>query len=86
MSSADNSSQNEQFDQKKASGSRKKGFIGLALVIVVAAGGYGAYWHFIGSKYMSTDNAYAAAEVAEVTPATSGIVSKVNVVASGRPA
>ncbi len=80
MSSAEMSSNNEQFDQKKASGSRKKGFIGLALVIAMAAGGYSAYWHFIGSKYISTDNAYAAAEVAAVTPATSGIVSKVNVV------
>ena len=80
MSSTDNTQNNEQFDQAKATKSRKKGFIGLAAAIIVAAGGYGAYWHFIGSRYISTDNAYAAVEVAAVTPAVGGIISRVNVV------
>lgn len=70
----------EQFDQEKATKSRKTGFIILALVLVLLAGGYTAYWHFIASRYISTDNAYTATEVAEVTPAVSGIIRSVNVV------
>lgn len=80
MNSENNTQNNEQFDQEKATKSRKKGFIGLAAAIIIAAGSYGAYWHFIGSRYISTDNAYAAVEVAAVTPAVGGIVSSVNVV------
>ena len=60
--------------------SRKKGFLALACAIVVAAGGYGSYWYFYGSRYVNTDNAYAEADVAGVTPAIGGIVQKVNVV------
>lgn len=70
----------DNFNQQQANKSRKKGFVGLAIAIILAGGGYGAYWHFIGSRYVSTDNAYAAAEIAEVTPAVGGIVAKVNVV------
>ncbi len=70
----------EQFDQEKATKSRKTGFIILAAVIVLLAGGYTAYWHFIGSRYVSTDNAYTATEVAEITPAVGGIIRNVNVV------
>nr|AAC38085.1 VceA [Vibrio cholerae] len=60
---------NTEFDGVRARQSRKKGFLGLAAAIVVAGGSYALYWHFIGSRYISTDNAYAAAEIAEVTPA-----------------
>ena len=37
--------------------------------------GYALYSHYYGSKFISTDNAYTAAENAQVTPAISGIVS-----------
>ncbi len=59
---------------------RKKLFAGLATAIAVIAASYGTYWYFIGSRYISTDNAYAAVEVALVTPAVGGIVSEVTVV------
>ncbi len=64
---------NTEFDGVRAAQSRKKGFLGLAAAIVVAGGSYALYWHFIGSRYISTDNAYAAAEIAEVTPAVGGM-------------
>ncbi|CAM3932531.1 HlyD family secretion protein [Vibrio aerogenes] len=82
MSHTNETEQHDQkeFDQNKASKSRKKGFIGLAAAIVIAAAGYGSYWYLIGSRYVSTDNAYASVEIASVTPAVGGIVSKVNVV------
>lgn len=70
----------DDFDAPRAAASRKKGFLGLAAAIAIAAGSYGAYYYLIGSRYVTTDNAYTAAEVAEVTPAVGGIVQTVNVV------
>ena len=59
---------------------RKKLFSIFGAVVIVAAVGYGTYWHFIGSRYVSTDNAYTAAEISQVTPAINGIVAAVKVV------
>lgn len=70
----------DNFDASRATSSRKKGFMGLAAAIVIAAVGYGLWYYFVGSRYVSTDNAYSAAEVAEVTPSVTGIVQTVNVV------
>ena len=54
----------------------------LALVVLAAGGGYKAYWNAIGSRYVSTDDAYTAAEVALVTAQVEGPVSQVTVVDS----
>lgn len=70
----------DEFDASRAGASRKKGFIGLAAAIALAGAGYGCYWYFFASSYVSTDNAYTAVELAEVTPAVGGIVKAVNVV------
>ena len=70
----------DNFDASRATSSRKKGFMGLAAAVVIAAVGYGLWYYFVGSRYVSTDNAYSAAEVAEVTPSVTGIVQTVNVV------
>ncbi|MCG3729760.1 HlyD family secretion protein [Vibrio cincinnatiensis] len=70
----------EHVDAHRASQSRKKGFLLLLLALIIAGGGYSTYWYFIGSRFVSTDNAYAAAEIAEVTPAVGGIIASVNVV------
>jgi len=59
---------------------RKKLFSIFGAVVIVAAVGYATYWHFIGSRYVSTDNAYTAAEISQVTPAINGIVAAVKVV------
>lgn len=52
----------------------------LAIVVALCGIAYGAYWYFYASNFVSTDNAYTATEVAQVTPAISGIVKEVNVV------
>ncbi|NAW70483.1 HlyD family efflux transporter periplasmic adaptor subunit [Vibrio sp. V27_P1S3P104] len=70
----------EHFDTHRASQARKKGFLFLLFAIIIVGGGYSTYWYFIGSRFVSTDNAYAAAEIAEVTPAVGGIIASVNVV------
>ncbi len=52
----------------------------LAAAVAVLAGGAYAYHHFIGERYVSTDNAYTAAEVAQITPAIDAITQRVRVV------
>ena len=54
----------------------------LALGVLAAGGSYTAYWKSIGSRYMKTDDAYTAAEVALVTAQIDGPVAQVNVVDS----
>lgn len=63
---------------------RKKLF-GLLGGAVLAAGlGYGAYYYLVSSHYVSTDNAYVAAETAQITPAISGTVLDVPVIDTQR--
>ncbi len=57
-------------------------FAALALTSAAAASGAYLYWEQVGSRYVSTDNAYTAAEVATVTSEIDGPVSAVNVVDS----
>jgi membrane fusion protein (multidrug efflux system) len=54
----------------------------LGLAVAAAGGGAVEYWKLIGSRYVSTDNAYTAAEVAQVASETEGSVMQVNAVDS----
>jgi membrane fusion protein (multidrug efflux system) len=54
----------------------------LALTVAVTGCGGWAYWEGVGSRYVSTDNAYTAAEVALVTAEIDGPVADVRVVDS----
>jgi len=56
---------------------RTKLFIALGATVLTAALGYGVYAIVYASRFVSTDNAYTAAETAQVTPAISGIVREV---------
>ena len=56
---------------------RKKLLIGLTGVVGLAIIGAAAYWLLYGSKFVSTDNAYAAVEIAQVTPSVGGTISEV---------
>jgi membrane fusion protein, multidrug efflux system len=58
---------------------RKHLLIGLAVAVKTALLGYAAYDHFYASHFISTDNAYTAAETASVTPSVAGIVREVRV-------
>ena len=46
----------------------------IALVVVVVGIGYGAWWWLVGSHYQSTDDAYVAGNVVQVTPQIAGTV------------
>jgi len=56
---------------------RKRLFAALAGTVAVSALGYGTYTYVHASRFISTDDAYTAAETAQVTPAVSGIVREV---------
>lgn len=59
---------------------RKKAFTVLGSVIGVAFFGLVLYWVLYGSRYVSTDNAYTATEIAQVTPEVDGTIKAVAVV------
>ncbi|MGA2397836.1 MAG: efflux RND transporter periplasmic adaptor subunit [Steroidobacteraceae bacterium] len=54
----------------------------LGLAVAAAGGGAVEYWRLVGSRFVSTDDAYTAAEVAQVASETEGSVMQVNVVDS----
>ncbi len=58
---------------------RKTLFTALGCVVALAAVGYGAYWSMYASHFVTTDNAYAAVEIAQVTPSVGGTVKEVRV-------
>lgn len=58
---------------------RKRLFIALAALLAKGAVGYGIYEYAYAARYVTTDNAYTAAETAQVTPSVGGIVAEVRV-------
>ncbi|WP_018605022.1 HlyD family secretion protein [Uliginosibacterium gangwonense] len=66
--------------QSIAGTQRRRLFGILATVVLLSGCSYGAYWTLHASNYVSTDNAYTAVEVAQVTPAVGGTVREVKVV------
>ena len=49
----------------------------LAAAVLLGCVAYGAYWALVGSRYVSTDNAYVGADTAEITPLISAPVLRV---------
>ena len=58
---------------------RNKLLLALGGVVGTAAVVSAAYWYLYGSHFVSTDNAYAAVEVAQVTPSVGGTIAEVRV-------
>ena len=59
---------------------RKKLLIALGGIVGLAAIGTTAYWLMYGSHFVSTNNAYAAVEIAQVTPSVGGTICEVRVI------
>ncbi len=64
-------------DGADQSGKRKKLFGALGAAILLMGGSYIAYDMLIGSRSVSTDNAYVGANIAQITPLVAGPVAKV---------
>ena len=58
---------------------RNKLLLALGGVVGTAAVVSATYWYLYGSHFVSTDNAYAAVEIAQVTPSVGGTISEVRV-------
>lgn len=58
---------------------RNKRLLALAGAVILIGGASGAYWSLYASYFVSTDNAYTAAEIAQITPAIGGTISAVMV-------
>ena len=56
---------------------RNKLLLALGGVVGTVAVVSAAYWYLYGSHFVSTDNAYAAVEIAQVTPSVGGTISEV---------
>lgn len=72
--------QDKQAEQKKSSGKRGKMFGILLLVIIGISLLSGGYWFLFAKNYVSTDNAYVGAEIAQVTPSIGGTVKSIEVI------
>ncbi len=66
-------------DRKARSATRRKWFVRLAIIVAVGAIGWGLWYFIVGRNYVSTDNAYVNAEMAQVTPLISGQAIEVRV-------
>ncbi|WP_221799804.1 HlyD family secretion protein [Oceanobacter mangrovi] len=66
-----------QPSQANNSQRRNKLLMGLGGIVAAAAIGYFSWYQLVGSHYVSTDNAYTAAEIAQITPAVSGTIAEV---------
>lgn len=62
-----------------ANGKRRNRLIALAAVVVVAGAGYGIFWWLHGRFFESTDDAYVASDVVQVTSEVAGAVRAVHV-------
>ncbi|MBS0592696.1 MAG: HlyD family efflux transporter periplasmic adaptor subunit [Proteobacteria bacterium] len=58
---------------------RRGALIGLALLVLLGAAGFGAYWWLVLRHYESTDNAYVQAPLVQITPRIDGTVVAVEV-------
>jgi membrane fusion protein (multidrug efflux system) len=58
---------------------RNRRLLALGAGVAVAGAACCAYWLLYGSHFISTDNAYTAAEVAPITPSVGGTVAEVRV-------
>jgi len=56
---------------------RKKLLVALAAAVGLAVVGSTAYWVLYASHFVSTDNAYAGVEVAQITPSVGGTIGEV---------
>ena len=58
---------------------RRRALVGLGLLLVLAAAGFGAYWWLVLRQQESTDNAYVQAPLVQITPRIDGTVVEVRV-------
>jgi membrane fusion protein (multidrug efflux system) len=61
-------------EKPNPSGPRRVALVALTVAFSVAALGYGVYWYLFERHYESTDNAYVAGNLVQITPQVGGTV------------
>src|SRR5512146_2195176 len=65
-------------DTQTKAKTRRSGLLSLlAIIVLLGAVAYGAYYFTYASRFVSTDNAYVGAETATVTPLINAPVARV---------
>lgn len=64
--------------EKNGNGKRKLMLIVVAIIVLIAVIIWGVYWYLVASHYQSTDDAYVAGNVIQITPQVSGTVVEIN--------
>ncbi|MDK2655137.1 HlyD family efflux transporter periplasmic adaptor subunit [Cupriavidus consociatus] len=80
----------QQAPAPNGNGQRKRMLLSLTAAIVVAGIGYGVYWGMYARHFESTDDAYVAGNVVQVTPLVAGTVVSIaaddtQLVTAGQP-
>lgn len=65
--------------QAHGNGARKRGLLILAAVVALAGIGYTTYWLTVARYYESTDDAYVASDIVQITSEVAGTVLSVHV-------
>ncbi|HLD95197.1 MAG TPA: HlyD family secretion protein [Alphaproteobacteria bacterium] len=80
LSTQENKTPEKEAPRLKNLNKRKDLFKGLFAVVFTGFLSYGLYWYFFSSHYISTNNAYVAADSAEICALTEGVVESVEVI------
>lgn len=64
---------------KNGNGKRKILLISVLIIVLLMAAAWAAYWFFIGRLHESTDDAYVAGDVVQITSQVNGTVIGINV-------
>lgn len=64
--------------ETNGNGKRNLMLIVVAVIALIAVTIWGVYWYLVASHYQSTDDAYVAGNVIQITPQVSGTVVEIN--------
>ncbi|WP_343610682.1 HlyD family efflux transporter periplasmic adaptor subunit [Novosphingobium sp.] len=79
MAEADLNSVSQSQEDATRSNRRKKLLTGIAIAVVAAGVVAGGWYVLIGSRHVTTDNAYVGADTATITPMVAGQIAEVDV-------
>lgn len=75
---SDTNGGNSGRQETNGNGKRKALLAAIAAVILLLGVAWGAYWYLVARYYQSTDNAYVAGNIVQITPQVSGTVVAIN--------